>query len=100
MTTKVPISALSFAESSVNPTVHTSDNSGSQLYREFCGTCGSPILEYGEDAKDKFRYIFTGTFDDTASMEIRKPKGEFFCERREQWVPEVPNIFHKQRIHD
>ena len=76
--------------------IHEADNgSGVLLHREFCGICGSGILEYGESAGKDFRYIMTGTLDDPGAL---PPKGEFWCSRREKWLPEVPGIFHKQQI--
>ncbi|KAK2784337.1 hypothetical protein FQN53_008566 [Emmonsiellopsis sp. PD_33] len=75
---------------------HAADNgSGTMLYREFCDTCGSFILEYGEAAKEQFRYIAVGTLDDPDAF---PPKGEFFCKSRATWMPEIPGVFHKQMI--
>ena len=97
LTTKIPVSSFSYTEDSTKkPTIHEADNgSGSLLHREFCPSCGSGILEYGEGAKDKFRYVMTGTMDDPGAL---PPKGEFYCINREKWMPEVPGIFHKDRI--
>ena len=50
-----------------------------------------------EPAKDKFRYICVGSLDD---IEALPPKGEFFCSTRASWMPEIPDIFHKQKIQD
>ncbi|KAK3169544.1 hypothetical protein OEA41_008928 [Lepraria neglecta] len=96
LTTKVPISSFSYTSDSKKPTIHEADNgSGTMLHREFCPTCGSGILEVGEPAMKDFRYIMTGTLDHPGDL---PPKGEFFCRRREKWMPEVPGIFHKQEI--
>lgn len=97
LTTKLPVDSFSYTkESKTKPTIHEADNgSGSLLHREFCPACGSGILEYGEGAKDKFRYIMTGTMDKPGEL---PPKGEFYCINREKWMPEVPDIFHKDRI--
>ncbi|CAI4211662.1 unnamed protein product [Parascedosporium putredinis] len=57
--------------------------------------CGAFICEYGEQAADKFRYVMWGTFDQPDSF---PPKGEFFCEDRTGWMPEIPDIFHKAEI--
>lgn len=82
------------------------------LYREFCDTCGSYILEYGvrsflipffflvkcrlylhsplkEPAKPHFRYICVGSLDDAEAL---PPKGEFFCKSRASWMPQVPGM--------
>ncbi|KAF2276358.1 uncharacterized protein EI97DRAFT_433199 [Westerdykella ornata] len=96
LTTKVPLKGFRYAQGSGEPTVHVGDNgSGTNLYREFCPKCGSYICEYGEQAKSDFRYIATGALDDPSAV---PPKGEFFCSLREGWMPEVPNVFHKQKI--
>ncbi|KAJ5234123.1 Glutathione-dependent formaldehyde-activating enzyme/centromere protein V [Penicillium citrinum] len=94
LTAKVPKEAFRYTKGS--PKEHAADNgSGTTIYREFCDTCGSFILEYGEMAKDKFRYIVVGSLD---TPEALPPKGEFFCKARASWMPEIPGIFHKQEI--
>ncbi|KAL9611164.1 MAG: hypothetical protein Q9167_004186 [Letrouitia subvulpina] len=96
LTTKVPVASFSYTAESKKPTVHEADNgSGVILHREFCSTCGSGILEVGEGAMEHFRYIMTGTLDNPGAL---PPKGEFFCRKREAWMPEVPGIFHKREI--
>ena len=40
-----------------------------------------------ESAAPKFRYIVTGTLD---SPDALPPRGEFFCENRNRWMPEIP----------
>ncbi|KAL4938885.1 hypothetical protein BDV06DRAFT_199990 [Aspergillus oleicola] len=65
------------------------------VHREFCDKCGSFICEYGDAAKDKFRYIVVGSLDDP---EVLPPKGEFFCKHRASWMPEIQNVFHKKEI--
>ncbi|KAL8823882.1 MAG: hypothetical protein Q9191_005476 [Dirinaria sp. TL-2023a] len=99
LTTKIPVKSFSYTSASTTkPTIHEADNgSGSLLHREFCPTCGSGILEFGEGAKDHFRYVMTGTLDKPGEL---PPKGEFWCINREKWMPEVPEIFHKQKIQE
>jgi hypothetical protein len=41
-------------------------------------------------AKDKFRYIAAGSFDDPEAL---PPKGEFFGKARASWMPEIPGMF-------
>jgi len=54
------------------------------------------LLTISEDpVKDKFRYIVIGSLDDPDAL---PPKGEFFCKDRAKWMPEVPDVFHKQEI--
>ncbi|KAI9926357.1 hypothetical protein MW887_004121 [Aspergillus wentii] len=94
LTAKVPKDA--FQLTSGMPKEHVSDNgSGAMIHREFCGDCGSFILEYGDAVKHQFRYIFVGSLD---SPEALPPKGEFFCKDRATWMPEIPDVFHKQTI--
>ncbi|KAI4139960.1 MAG: hypothetical protein LQ341_004012 [Variospora aurantia] len=98
LTTKIPVKAFSYTSDSAQPTTHEADNgSGSLLHREFCSKCGSGILEYGAAAASDFRYVMTGTLEDPGAL---PPKGEFFCAYREEWMPEVPGIFHKQHLKD
>ncbi|KAI1491536.1 Mss4-like protein [Biscogniauxia mediterranea] len=79
--------------------VHESDNgSGTTLHREFCGVCGSGILEYGANAGD-YVYVFYGTLEDHARGQV-EPRGEFFCRLRDPWMPEIEGLFQKQEIHE
>jgi len=95
ITSKIPESSFSVTQGKEYITVHEADNgSGTMLHREFCKECGSPILERGANAGD-FTYIFYGTLDKPTDL---PPKGEFFCSKRDNWMPEVPNVFHKQQI--
>jgi hypothetical protein len=48
ITSKIPKSSFRVTEGHEAVTVHEADNGGGTLlHREFCGTCGGPILEYG-----------------------------------------------------
>ncbi|KAF7503889.1 hypothetical protein GJ744_003029 [Endocarpon pusillum] len=95
ITTKIPKSAFKLTEGEGEVKVHEGDNgSGVVLHREFCGKCGSGLLEYGANAGD-FIYIFYGTLNKPEEL---APKGEFFCKKRDSWMPEIPGIFHKQEI--
>ncbi|KIP01830.1 hypothetical protein PHLGIDRAFT_326289 [Phlebiopsis gigantea 11061_1 CR5-6] len=95
LTTKVPKNSFRITQGSLKE--HISDNGATVLCREFCERCGTGILEYGKESASKFRYIMTGTFDNPGEF---PPEGEFFCKEREQWMPEIHNIFHKREIHD
>lgn len=97
ITTKIPKSAWSVNKGQEFVKSHEADNgSGTVLHREFCSECGSGLLEYGANAGD-FVYVFYGTLDKPTDL---PPKGEFFCSRRDNWMPEVPNLFHKQKIQE
>ncbi|KAG5748632.1 hypothetical protein H9Q72_007417 [Fusarium xylarioides] len=90
LTTKVALDGFSYDQG--KPRTFKQENG---VVREFCDNCGAFICEYGEQAADKFRYIMWGTFDEHDKF---PPKGEFFCKYRESWMPEVPDIFHKNEI--
>ncbi|KAF2838093.1 DUF636 domain protein [Patellaria atrata CBS 101060] len=94
LTAKVPKETFKYTKGT--PREHRADNgSGTQLVREFCAECGSFILEYGEPAEPKFRYIVVGSLDEPEAL---PPKGEFFCKSRASWMPEIPDVFHKREI--
>ncbi|KAK1766328.1 DUF636-domain-containing protein [Phialemonium atrogriseum] len=90
LTTKVPLSGFKYEKG--DPKLFTQANG---VIREFCDTCGTFICEYGEAAADKARYILWGTFNEPDKV---PPKGEFFCVNRAEWMPEIPDLFHKQLI--
>ncbi|OQD82798.1 hypothetical protein PENANT_c019G05633 [Penicillium antarcticum] len=86
LTAKVPKDAFHLKKGL--PKEHAADNgSGVVIHREFCDNCGSFVLEYGDTAKDFFRYICVGSLDDPEALH---PKGEFFCKARASWMPEIP----------
>ncbi|OKL60685.1 hypothetical protein UA08_03969 [Talaromyces atroroseus] len=94
LTAKMPKDTVKITKGT--PKVHSADNgSGMVVNREFCDNCGSFILEYGEAAKDHFRFIVVGSLDDPEAL---PPKGEFFCKNRASWMPEISNVFHKTEI--
>ncbi|KAK1226010.1 hypothetical protein PQX77_011028 [Marasmius sp. AFHP31] len=96
-TTKIPKSSFKLTSASGTPKEHVSDNGSTELHREFCGTCGSGILEYGKEAASEWRYVMYGTLDERGQEELA-PKGEFFGKSRNGWMPEIPGLFHKQEI--
>lgn len=59
----------------------TVGETGRDVYRHFCGTCGSPILS---DATSSFNayFIKAGTLDDTSFL---TPGLEMFCEEMQGW---------------
>jgi hypothetical protein len=43
----------------------------------------------GQDhVKEQFRYVVVGSLDDPEAL---SPKGEFFCQTRVSWMPEIPS---------
>ncbi|KAL2219705.1 DUF636 domain protein [Thermoascus aurantiacus ATCC 26904] len=88
---KVPKDALRITAGTLRE--HVADNgSGVLVHREFCGTCGSFILEYADPVKERCRYVSVGSLDDPEAF---PPRGEFFCRDRASWMPEIPDVFHK-----
>ena len=68
--------------------IHEADNgSGTLLRREFCGECGSGIMEYGTNAGDNI-HMFYGTLEDEGKK-APAPKREFFTKYMDGWMPEV-----------
>ncbi|ORY64791.1 Mss4-like protein [Pseudomassariella vexata] len=97
ITTKIPKSSFKITQGQDHIKVHEADNgSGVELHREFCGTCGGSLLEYGANAGN-FIYIFYGTMEDHTRGQL-EPKGEFFCMMRDPWMPEIQGLFHKEKI--
>jgi len=41
------------------------------------------------------RHVTYGSLDDPEQL---PPKAEFFCKQRSIWMPEIPDIFHKQEV--
>lgn len=79
LTTKIPVSA--FRYTSGVPKVHRADNeSRARLTREFCGTCGSGNLEFGEPARNDWRYVMTITMDEPDAL---PREDKFFCKKKE-----------------
>ncbi|KAI9871416.1 MAG: hypothetical protein M1823_008454, partial [Watsoniomyces obsoletus] len=44
-----------------------------------------------------FIYIFYGTLNNEGKQALA-PKGKFFMEYRDAWMPEVPGLFQKREI--
>ncbi|KAJ6017238.1 Glutathione-dependent formaldehyde-activating enzyme/centromere protein V [Penicillium sp. IBT 35674x] len=82
------------------PKEHAADNgSGTLIYRQFCDNCGSFILEYGmiEIFADRITGGCQGPFS-LYDPEALPPKVEFFCKDRASWMPEIPDVAHKQEV--
>jgi len=95
ITIKIPKSGFTVTSGEEIIRTHEADNgAGTLLHREFCGECGSGLLEFGANAGE-FIYVFYGTLDHPTSL---PPKGEFFCSRRDGWMPEIPGLFRKMKI--
>ncbi|KAK7541110.1 uncharacterized protein J3D65DRAFT_665840 [Phyllosticta citribraziliensis] len=74
---KIPREAFKFTQG--KPKEHAADNdSGTAIYRGYCDTCGSFILEYG---------VCVGSLVDPEAL---PPKGEFFCKNRANRMPQMP----------
>ncbi|KJZ76910.1 hypothetical protein HIM_03787 [Hirsutella minnesotensis 3608] len=96
---QTPLSAFQYIKGA--PRTYKQENG---VVREFCEKCGAFICEYGlmtdsvnlqEQAADKFRYVMWGTFDEPEKV---PPKGEFFCQQRVQWMPEIRGMASRRLI--
>jgi hypothetical protein len=59
-------------------------NSGQDVLRRFCATCGSPILTDTPSANGAgLRFVKVGTLDDTTDL---KPRAHYWTERAQGWV--------------
>lgn len=85
LTAKVPIVTYNLTQGS--PKMFVQENG---VHREFCHTCGSFLVEYGEGAKNDWRYVVVGSLDQPGAL---PPKGEFFTSDRAGWMPAVPSKF-------
>jgi hypothetical protein len=93
ITAKIPRSTFRLTRGEIKK--HQKDNgSGTLLTREFCGTCGSGIAEYGANAGDN-TYIFYGSLDVPDEL---PPKVEYFCKYRATWMPAVPGLPQKREV--
>ena len=64
------------------PAIYTTmGETGTEVFRHFCGSCGSPILS---DATGSFGVYFikAGTLEDTSFL---KPELEIFCDEAQNW---------------
>lgn len=86
LTAKCPIAAYKLTSGS--PKLFVQDNG---VHREFCSNCGSFLVEYGEQAKNDWRYLVVGSLDD--GPDALPPKGEFFCRYRNKFMPQIPGEF-------
>jgi hypothetical protein len=60
-------------------------DSGQPLYRNFCGTCGSPVFTKTAMASGKI-VVRAGTLD---SMEGLQPTSEIYTDHAVQWLPPI-----------
>ena len=70
-------------------------SSGQPIHRNFCGTCGSPILSE-PDVAPGMVFLKAGTLDDTRDL---APTTEIWCQSAQPWVPhpETTEKFEKGR---
>ena len=82
----IPADALQLA----GETIDYSDRgeSGSQVLRRFCGSCGSPLVSEMEASPD-VAIIKAGTLDDTSWL---VPEAQIWCGSAQPWVPLDPAL--------
>jgi hypothetical protein len=72
-------------------TYRDTGESGQPVLREFCASCGSPILS-DVGVMPQLLFIKAGTLDDTSWL---KPSVHLFCDSKQAWVgiePGVPQV--------
>ncbi|TNE59011.1 MAG: GFA family protein [Alphaproteobacteria bacterium] len=89
----VPSSQLKLSGDTVKEYVTHSD-SGNDVVRKFCGTCGSPILSELA-AQPTMAYVKAGTLDDVSGL---TPMAHVWCSSKMDWVdiPEGIPALEKQ----
>lgn len=59
--------------------------SGQTVSRQFCGTCGSPVLTDTERAREQgLIFVKAGTFDEVADL---APTTHYWTSRAQPWLP-------------
>lgn len=76
----VPETAVTF-DGQLTTYIDTGD-SGAQVQRQFCGTCGSPVFTR-VDSPPGMMFIKAGTLDDTS---ILKPEFHCYAKSKQDWV--------------
>jgi hypothetical protein len=96
LTTKIPWDAFTYEEGSQSPVTHRTNHG---VKREFCGTCGSGVREWGEAVEGKNTYVFHGALEKRGRVEL-KPKAEFYLKEREEWMRDIDGegVFRKWEI--
>ncbi|KAJ8096378.1 hypothetical protein PM082_011540 [Marasmius tenuissimus] len=91
-TAKIPKS--SFKIVSGQPKQYESE----KLHLEFCGTCGSGILQNARRDEERDRvYVTYGTLDEHGQREL-VPKLEIFAKYRNGWMPQIPGLCTKEEM--
>lgn len=58
--------------------------SGQQVFRQFCGRCGSPVVTDTERAREQgIIFVKAGTFDDVTDL---KPTTHYWVKRAHPWL--------------
>ena len=60
----------------------TTGESGQQVFRRFCGHCGSPLYSLVE-AMPGLVFLKAGTLDDPSTL---APQAEFWCDTAQPWL--------------
>jgi len=59
--------------------------SGQKVFRQFCGSCGSPVLTDTERAREQgLIFVKAGTFDDVSDLE---PTTHYWTKHAHHWLP-------------
>ena len=58
--------------------------SGQKVFRQFCGSCGSPVLTDTERAREQgLIFVKAGTFDDVTDL---KPTTHYWTKHAQHWL--------------
>ncbi|WP_242128219.1 GFA family protein [Sphingobium sp. Sx8-8] len=69
--------------------IDTSDR-GTEVHREFCGQCGSPLVSRSPARLDRIA-VKAGTLDDPSGL---KPSIQVWCDSAQPWLslPDLPSV--------
>ena len=84
----VPKAELTFTEGEPALYRDSDTESGNEVERYFCGTCGSPIYSALGSQPDTI-FLKTGTMDDTSGF---TPMFNVWCDTKQNWVELDANV--------
>lgn len=78
------------------PKVYTSSSAGRNLYRHFCGNCGSAVM-ITLDRYPEIRSMMGGTLDDKSLL---RPTFSLWCSSAQPWLSLPPEIIRHSAYPD
>lgn len=89
----VPVDGFNVVGESLRTLVTMGEDHGTPGRRQFCSTCGSPIVTRVGAIPDR-AWIKAGTLDDTSWLQ---PTVEIWCRSAQPWMPPVPGAARLDR---